>query len=233
MREKKAKSIIENLKKTYDDIAGDFSNTRSKDTDLHIFSDLIKPKATILDIGCGNGRLLLMLNKLAEHWTNPKFHYLGIDISKSLLNHARKKFPTENFIEGTQTEIPFDESKADILFNIRAFHHIPSKKMRLIALEEMKRVLKPHGTIVITVWDLWQRKYIVQILKAVLRSIITLGAYEYNDTFIPWGKNNKRYYHAFRPKELYDILKQAGFTQVKIMDPKLCKSKDIVITAKK
>lgn len=233
MREKKAKSIIDNVKQTYDNIAGDFSNTRSKDTDLQIFADLIKPKETILDIGCGNGRLLLMLNKLAAKWPEPKFHYLGIDNSKSLLNHARKKYPKENFIEGTQTEIPFGDSKADILFNIRAFHHIPSKNMRLLALEEMKRVLKKHGTIVITVWDLWQRKYTVQLVKAVLRSIISFGAYEYNDTFIPWGKNNKRYYHAFRRKELYDILKKAGFSNIKIMDPKLCKSRDIVITAKK
>lgn len=233
MRENKAKKMMTDLNTAYDNIAKDFSNTRNKDSDLQIFAEIIKPNSTIIDLGCGNGRLLLMLTKISTTWRNPKFRYLGIDYNNSLINLAKKKFPGQNFIKGDQLSIPAEDNKADILFNIRAFHHIPSHNFRLEALKEMNRVLKKNGTLVITVWNLWQKKYAWQILKAISRSIITLGTYEYNDTFIPWGKNHKRYYHAFRKKELYNIIKKAGFRKITILDSKQCKSKDIVITAKK
>ena len=57
----------------------------------------------------------------------------------------------------------------------------------------MKRILKDKGILIISVWNLWQKKYWKELLLGFLRSIITLGTYDNNDTFIAWGKKEKRY----------------------------------------
>jgi hypothetical protein len=81
----------------------------------------------------------------------------------------------------------------------------------------MKRVLKPDGTIILTVWDLWQKKYWKALAKAIIRSIVTLGTFKINDTFIPWGKAKKpRYYHAFTMKELKILFEETGWNIIEL-----------------
>ena len=47
----------------------------------------------ILDIGCGNGRIYDFVKGKAKN-------YVGVDISKSLLDEANEKYPEQKFIEG-------------------------------------------------------------------------------------------------------------------------------------
>lgn len=205
MKEKKAKIILERVKDTYDLIADEFANTRQNPVkEFPIYDKYIKKTDFIVDLGCGNGRLLLSIPR--------KTTYIGIDNNNKLLELAKKKHPQNEFINGNQLKIPVKDKTADVLINIRSFHHIPSKKLRETALSEMKRVLKKDGILIISVWDLWQPKYAKELILAVLRSLITLGSYDYNDAFIKWGKKVKRYYHAFRYKELYNLIGRAGFT---------------------
>ena len=55
-----------------------------------------------------------------------------------------------------------------------------------------------------TTWNLFQKKYVKELIKAIFRAIFTLrmkGAW--NDFYIKWGKYPlKRYYHSFLPREL-------------------------------
>lgn len=220
MKEKKAKKIIENLKSTFEDIAEDFSNTRQyAGKDFDFFSKYVKNDANIIDLGCGNGRLLLWLNKQPI-----KFTYTGVDSSEKLLNIAIEKFPTHTFLHGDITALPIESRKFNNVFCIRAFHHIPSEKLRLQALAEMRRLLKKKGILILTVWNLWHKKNWKYVSASLMRSAITLGIYEYNDMFIPWGKGGKsntqdekpakvpmRYYHAFTPIELKHYLLKSGF----------------------
>lgn len=226
---------MKNLKSTYDQIADEFDSTRRyPGKEFWLFKDYIKPGSFIIDLGCGNGRFLKFLEEAAKNWQTPKFHYLGIDTNEKLLNLARKQFahfPGESFILGDQTAIPIADNTADNIFNIRAFHHIPSWNLRLQAILEMKRVLKPNGILTITVWNLWQKKYWKELFKAIIRAILTFGSYDFNDTFIPWGKNYKRYYHAFTPTELNKLLSHAGFEVMESYS--VNQSQDLVIIAKK
>lgn len=93
----------------------------------------------------------------------------------------------------------------------------------------MKRILKDKGILIISVWNLWQKKYWKELLLGFLRSIITLGTYDYNDTFIAWGKKEKRYYHAFRQKEISKFIKKAGFEILETQS----KYHDFIIIAQK
>ena len=214
MREKTAKKVLKQVKHSYNLIADDFSRTRSYiGKEFELFTPYIKNNSTIVDLGCGNGRLANFIKD-----SKLPVKYMGIDNNENFLKIAKKKYPKEKFIIGDQLKIPLEKETTDVLLNIRSFHHLPSKKMRLTALAEMKRILKKEGILIISVWDLWQRKYLKALVLALFRCVFTLGNYDYNDTFIPWGKTTNRYYHAFTARELKKIVEKAGFTILKTLN---------------
>ena len=191
----------------YDQIAPYFSQTRQfLWPEFKLFEKHLKPDLTILDLGCGNGRLSKLIIKKG-------CQYIGIDNSKGQIKEAQKQFPDQKFILGDLTKIPLEDESIDQIWCIAAFHHLPDKPSRTKALQEMKRVLKKDGLIVMTNWNLFQKKYQKFILKSVWNFIKTFGEkYAWNDTFIPWKNGNKkivdRYYHAFLPCELEKLFPQ-------------------------
>ncbi len=221
MKSKNANQLLRHVKESYAKIAHEFSDTRHhgwKEFDL--FKPYLTDDAEIVDLGCGNGRLLKFIY---QHYYNNNFRYIGIDNSENLLKHAKQIHPEGVFVTGDQLDIPLADNHADVIFNIAAFHHIPGKKLQLEALLEMKRALKKKGLIILTVWNLWQRKYWKEIAKAFWKSITTGGNYSFNDFFIPWkNKDGKvltnRYYHAFLPSELLKLFKQANLEIVESMN---------------
>ena len=69
------------------------------------------------------------------------------------------------------------------------------------------RSLKQDGRIVISVWNLWRRKY----RKRIYESLWRLHKYDLKDCFIPWSDSGvDRYYHAFTVFEMRSLLDQAG-----------------------
>lgn len=215
MKESTAHKLLQHVAESYNQIANEFSDTRNHSwEEFKYFKKYLQPGAEIVDLGCGNGRLLEFLY---QHYLSNDFHYIGIDNSSGLLSHAQKKYPRTVFLPGDQLAIPITDKSADIILNIAAFHHLPSYDLRFQALLEMNRILKPGGFLIITVWNLWQRKYFWQNLQAWLKFFTSLGDYAPTDLFIPWKNGNgqtksHRYYHNFLPFELNSFLSKAGFT---------------------
>jgi len=208
MKPKTAKKILESVKDTYNHIAEEFSDSRGaawKDFEhfLPYLHSVESRKTEILDLGCGNGRFL---NFLEEKATN--FHYTGIDNSKNLIHIAAQKHPNNNFLLGDFLEIPAPDEQFNAIVSIAAFHHLPTLELRKKALQEMLRVLKPGGIMILTTWNLWQKKYWRLALNAFSQSISSDTAF--NDFFVPWGKEKTpRYYHAFTPPELIKVVNKA------------------------
>ncbi len=235
MDEKSAKKIMNGVTATYDEISKEFSESRAfAGKEFEAYKDYLRPGQTIIDLGCGNGRLLQFIEKEASNWHQKTFHYVGLDTSSNLLSEARKKYPGKTFQRGDMTKIPLKDKSADIIFCIRAFHHLPTRNLRQKSLKEIKRVLKPQGILILTVWDLWQKKYFWQLMKALGRSIVSFGKYAPNDTFIPWGKTKKpRYYHAFTLKELHKLFIGSKWNIIEISktDP-TTKAYDYIVIAR-
>lgn len=57
-----------------------------------ILNELIRPTHSILDVGCGYGRLLSLMR---ESW---KGGYLGVDLSPDFLDIARIDYPSRRFV---------------------------------------------------------------------------------------------------------------------------------------
>lgn len=224
MRAKIAEEIMQKVVADYSNISEDFHKTRKADwKEFHIFLDFIKDGQYIGDLGCGNGRFYHFISK------HRKVHYIGIDNNEKLLTKARENFGKKLFILGDLTKMPLKANTIDVACAIASFHHIPSTPLRKQALSEIYRILKPNGTLIISVWNLFQPKYKKYIWQARLRWLLSFGKYESRDTFIPWGDSGvKRYYHAFTPKELRKLLQNSNF---KITSEHI--SRNIIFTCKK
>jgi len=149
------KEKISSVKAVYDNNAESFSQTRNYIwPDLKPFLKQVRLKSSVLDVGCGNGRLLLGLPKSVK--------YTGLDISPKLLKEAEKKFPDQSFIETdvTKTDIWKHLGMFDHIYCVALMHHLPDKETQEFVLKQIKEHLKPKGTLLITAWNLWQPKYL-------------------------------------------------------------------------
>lgn len=108
--------------------------------------------ARVLDVACGTG--LFEQRVLADHPTQPM---VGIDLSGNMLELARQKcqpFPQVTFQVARALALPFADQTFDMVVSASAFHYFDDP---VRALAEMKRVLKPQGTVIILDWckDFW------------------------------------------------------------------------------
>jgi len=205
MREFYARYLLRKTKKDYNLIAQDFSITREKEwKELEFLKDLVKEGEKILDIGCGNGRLLKFFHK--------NIRYFGVDFSENLIEIAKGKYPQANFLVANVLNLPFKDNFFDKVFSIATLHHIPSEKFRLLALKEIKRVLKDGGELILTVWNLrGQIKYMPLILKNNLLKIFSKTKLDFFDIMVPWFQKTNRYYHCFSRGEIKNLVDRAGF----------------------
>lgn len=200
--------IIQKTRDDYNKISKHFANTRY-DTwpELAQFKTFIENGQHIMDWGCGNGRLLLMLK-------DKDVTYYGLDQSKGLLKIAEKKHAADikkgkaKFFCTAFKEKKFPSDYFDLVFMVASFHHLPDAKSRSKLLKKTYDEMKPGAKLIITVWNLdseWS--------KLKRKDWKKLSP---NDFLIPWknpeGKvEAERYYHHFTKLELSDLLKNAEF----------------------
>jgi 2-polyprenyl-3-methyl-5-hydroxy-6-metoxy-1,4-benzoquinol methylase len=216
MKPETAQKLLGLVKDNYQAIAADFDKTRRKEAwpELQRFTALAATGRKILDIGCGNGRLISTLNIKADD-------YLGIDNSDALLSIAKARYPEHHFLSGDILDLDkLGPELYDSVFCLAVWPHIPSSTLRIKALENMKERLSSGGTIVISAWNLWSsawsgRHYRALILKSWWQSRIGRQDLDFGDILFPWKDArgtviSQRYYHAFRSGELARLASAAG-----------------------
>lgn len=206
MKREAAEKLMNETRATYDAVAKEFSDSRAQFwPELSYLAEHGKPGTKALDIGCGNGRLLSILSHDVE--------YVGLDYSSGLLEIARLRHPDRTFIEGDATALPFHDGEFSTIFSFATLHHIPSRELRTKAIREAARVLTPGGTLIITVWHLWQTKHWRELLGGMFRAVFSPSTADIGDVLFTFGKEKKtRYLHGFTKRELLGLLTQNGFT---------------------
>lgn len=99
----------------------------------------------VAEIGIGTGNLA----KRIVEGENQVKEYIGIDQSLNMLKEAKKKCKNVQLRKGDFLNLPLESKSCDAIVTSYAFHHCDSQEKKL-AIEEMNRVLKSEGTIVIT-----------------------------------------------------------------------------------
>ncbi len=207
------------VRKNYEEIAEEFGATREglHWPELEKLTSLVKNGDSVLDAGCGSGRLLKYLK-------NKKIEYLGVDNSQGLLEIAQKEFPEFKFKIADVLELDrLPEKNFDHIFSIAVLHHLPGRDAQTEALRQMKEKLKPEGEIVVSVWNLWRTKYLTLILRSAILKMFGRNEADFGDIIFNWNKGGKvspRYYHAFTKRELKKIAGKAGLIIVNIYSTK-------------
>jgi len=206
MKKDYAQYLLKKTTEDYNRIAEQFSSSRySIWPELNLFKDYVEEGERVLDAGCGNGRLL-------ELFKDKKVDYIGIDNSEKLIEIARTKYPCRKFQTADVLKLPFPDNYFDKVFSVAVLHHIPSRDFQLQFLKEAKRVLKPEGLLLLTVWNLWQRPKTLKLLfKFTIMKIAGRSKLDFKDVFIPWQKKTDRYIHCFTKSELKSLAKETGF----------------------
>lgn len=188
------KQIIETTQDFYKNISEEFSNTRQFAWKGwgSIFEKISLPEnAEILDLGCGNGRFYEFLQNQYKH-----FKYTGLDIDNGLLNIARNKYPDATFKKLDIIQNLQDiEGKYDLVVGFGITHHIPIEEFRKRWFNNIAKLLKKDGLLVLSFWDFLNKK-----------SLIKIEDLEENDYWLGWGdKKIKRYCHYYTPAEFAKI----------------------------
>ncbi len=100
----------------------------------------------VLDVGCGTGDLLLMLDRKRK-LQKAKLKLYGIDISRKMLEKARKNLGSKAIVQyGDVESTPFKADYFDVVASTEAFHHYEHASK---AISEMHRVLKKNGILLL------------------------------------------------------------------------------------
>lgn len=200
--------IVSKTRDDYNKIAKHFAATRSHVwPEFDQFNALIKNGQRILDWGCGNGRLLMML----KNW---EVKYFGIDQSIELLKIARRQYAESiksgwaHFYLTARRSKKFSAEFFDLVFMIASFFHLPDESSRRQLLDKTFSELKHKGKLVILVWNLGS-----DWAQAKKKEWKQIGEHDF---LIPWKNSlgvveTERFYHHFTPEELSGLLKHAGF----------------------
>ncbi len=102
----------------------------------------LQPGARILDVGCGTGEYIHRANALG-------FSASGIEPAEAMRKAAIERNPSSIILDGTATELPFPDGTFDLVICIEVLRYLHRTDIRQ-ALREMRRILKPGGTMFLT-----------------------------------------------------------------------------------
>jgi tRNA (uracil-5-)-methyltransferase TRM9 len=197
----------------YEKIAHHFSSTRYKAWPIvHEFLRSLPPGSVGLDVGCGNGKYLLV---------NKDIFIVGSDRSMNLVKIAAKHQPHAAIVADTRA-LPHaggstKGGRFDFAISIAVIHHLSSPERRVEAIKSILDCLRVGGQALVYVWALEQKT-----------SRRGWDEGDEQDVMVPWvmktGKKIQedgqiseakettfqRYYHLHRSGELEENIISAG-----------------------
>ncbi|MGE4169465.1 MAG: methyltransferase domain-containing protein [Candidatus Margulisiibacteriota bacterium] len=130
-----------------------YEDTIEKKTLHRLLSKIPKAK-TLLDAGCGFGRLFPAYQDRAEN-------FVLMDYSDAMLDQAKGSLGTTNitYQQGNLINLPFADAQFDTVFSIRTLHHVEDPKQ---FFKEVYRVLKPGGHLL---FEIPNKRHVLNIVR--------------------------------------------------------------------
>jgi len=146
-----------------------------------------------LDLGCGNGRSTKILSDICDE-------VIGVDFSERLLEQARKNVKDVNFYLENAIDLHFEDSNFDyVVMTWNTFGNLYSRKDAV--LRESKRVLKPEGKILMSVFS---EDILPAYFEMLEQSGLVVVHYNENNVFLREGLISER----FSERKLKEILQR-------------------------
>ncbi len=154
------------------------------------FVQLVQGKR-VIDIGCGTG-------KDAHLFIDAGFDYVGIDLSKKMLEVAKEREPRANFQLMDLYHLDFPSRSFDGFWADTSLLHVPKKDIGHV-LESIKKLLKTGGVGFISMKQVGDKGNVVDGI-----------AHEHR-----FGMEFDRYFALYTIDEFKHILEDVGFAIVK------------------
>jgi 2-polyprenyl-3-methyl-5-hydroxy-6-metoxy-1,4-benzoquinol methylase len=202
----------------YSQFAHSFSETRSSGSGrLDRVLGYIPSGARVLDVGCGNGRLVERLEREGRSAI-----YVGVDAVPELVAIAetrrnRLHLATAEFrvaditAPGWNRDLP--HAPFHVAVALAVLHHIPSHERRSQLLRDIHAVLQPGGTYVMTNWHFARNERMRKKVVDWATVGIDERELEPGDALLHWkrGGTGYRYCHLLTQAEVKDLAAESGF----------------------
>ncbi|WP_176555849.1 MerR family transcriptional regulator [Virgibacillus ndiopensis] len=117
----------------------------------------LAPGDMCLDIGIGTGNL-------GSRFLDSGVNVIGVDQSEEMLKQCKEKHPSIETRKGHFLTLPLMDIQVDGVVSSYALHHIPDTE-KLLALQEMSRVVKDEGQICIVDLMFLDTNHQMQVLE--------------------------------------------------------------------
>ncbi len=124
-----------------------FAGTRRRSYWKLIEAAGVRSGDRVLDVGCGPGYLTRVLGEAV----GPTGSVVGVDAAPEMIEYATRKARSVSncrYESGTAESLSFPDASFDVVVSSLMMHHLP-EEIRLQAVGEMKRVLRPAGTVLV------------------------------------------------------------------------------------
>jgi ubiquinone/menaquinone biosynthesis C-methylase UbiE len=153
MKENHFENAFKIVQEGYDQLAEAYITEREKFDnwqEIKAFIKHLKEGARVLDAGSGTGI------PISRFLVQEGFEVTGIDLSRAMVEVARKNVPEALFHQMNITEIDFPSNSFDGLVSCYAIIHIPREKHAGL-FKSLHRILKAQGIMLISVacWE-WE-----------------------------------------------------------------------------
>jgi SAM-dependent methyltransferase len=211
----------------YASFAEHFAASRSvSDPALTSILPYLPSGARILDVGCGNGRLALLLED-----ERPGSGYVGVDAIPELieeaqahaeeLSHTEAVFATLDIAEEGWTEklltVADLDSVAkgfDCVVALAVLHHVPGFDLRARVLGEIAGLLADEGYVILSTWRFLAHGRMRQKVVAWDNVGIDDADLDPGDFLLDWKRGGRgvRYCHLIDEKEVMQLADASNLT---------------------
>jgi ubiquinone/menaquinone biosynthesis C-methylase UbiE len=158
----------------------------------------VKDGEAVLDVACGTGTLAIDIKK-----NNPKARVAALDGDRAILAKARAKAKEAgvkiDFQRGLSNELPYDGRSFDVVLSTLFFHHL-TDEAKADSAEEIKRVLRLGGRVLIADWGKPQDP----VMRMAFLSVQMLDGFRNTSSNVAG--------------HLPELLREAGLKRVSVVD---------------
>ena len=189
--------------------AADSNQKKIRDEEWNAIKSFISPGSKFLDVGCGAG---YAMKKATEEFN---CECAGIDPDPG--SHGVGRYDANshvglNIIKAEAEHIPFEDETFDVVYCSHVLEHVNDERR---SLEEMRRVLKKNGTLIIGMptatmaWISWMTETLFtthhRFVNFFFQPFITTGKTKFINVFIPSSHSYPRSNLIFYDLKHYKI----------------------------
>ncbi|HWC77839.1 MAG TPA: class I SAM-dependent methyltransferase, partial [Blastocatellia bacterium] len=163
-----------------------------------IFEQYAKAGSLMLEGGCGRGQYV-------SFYSRRGVDVVGLDFACDTLSRLREREEKLPLCGGNVAALPFRDQSFDVYFSNGVVEHFEDGAGD--ALREAWRVLRPHGTFLVSVPYLSPLRRAASIVKKSDRRTVTVASPDGGQ-----AKDDRVFFqYAYRPAEFERLLADAGF----------------------